>query len=99
MGCNTMQALPIFPCMSTLCTFLPALAVEAIGADRPTFPQKLLVVLADHYWDISRQDDGRYVVRCSREAPLYIARLLQTADRSACIEGTALIVSELRRSE
>ena len=93
--------------MPTVYTFiLPGLAVETIGAHLPTFAQKL-VLLDDQHWDVSRQPDGRFVIRCQRDAAMGVVKLLQAAGRSpvgsvektmSCIEGAASILFELNRA-
>jgi hypothetical protein len=92
--------------MPTICSFvLPAIAVRAIGAHLPTFPQKIAADTED-YWDVSALADGTYTIRCSRDAATAIAKLLQAAGRSpvagiektmVCIESAGLILTQLRR--
>lgn len=95
-----------FQAMPPTCTFvLPALAIESIGAHRPTFRQKLAICPEDP-WDVAREPDGPYVIRCTRESALVVATLLQSAGRSpvastdkmmACVEGAATIITQLNR--
>ena len=94
--------------MSVIHTFVvSALAIEAIGAHLPTFPRKL-ALCPDEHWDIRRQDDAHFLLKCNPDVAMNIVKLLQGAARSplanvektkACIEAAALIVTQLRRGQ
>ena len=86
---------------------LPAVAVEAIGAQLPSFRQKI-AACPDELWDIVREPGGDYVIRCTADAATVIAKLLQGVGRSplastekvlSCLESASLIGVQISREQ